>query len=123
VRDRIEAGDLTVVHDLSDGGLIGAAADLVLASDVGVTLDASSAAHAHIFLFGEDQARYLVAVPDADAIIAKAREAGLHASVVGHAGGAAFASKGDKGELFSIPVSHLREWHEGWMPGWLGDAA
>jgi phosphoribosylformylglycinamidine synthase len=59
----------------------------------------------------------------ADAIIAKAREAGLHASVVGHAGGAAFASKGDKGELFSIPVAHLREWHEGWMPGWLGDAA
>jgi phosphoribosylformylglycinamidine synthase len=47
----------------------------------------------------------------------------LHASVVGHAGGAAFASKGDKGELFSIPVAHLREWHEGWMPGWLGDAA
>ena len=47
VRDLIEAGDLTVVHDLSDGGLIGAAADLVLASDVGVTLDASSAAHAH----------------------------------------------------------------------------
>ena len=123
VRDRIEAGELTVVHDLSDGGLIGAAADLVLASDVGVTLDASSAAHAHIFLFAEDQARYLVAVPDADAIIAKAREAGLHASVVGHAGGAAFASKGDKGELFSIPVAHLREWHEGWMPGWLGDAA
>ena len=70
VRGLIEAGDLTVVHDLSDGGLIGAAADLVLASDVGVTLDASSATHAHIFLFGEDQARYLVAVSDPDALIA-----------------------------------------------------
>ena len=69
--------------------------------------------------FGEDQARYLVAVPDADALIAKAQAAGLHASVVGHAGGDAFASRGDKGELFSIPVAHLREWHEGWMPGWL----
>ena len=95
----------------------------MLASDVGATLDASSAAHAHIFLFGEDQARYLVAVTDADALIAKARDAGLHASVVGRAGGDAFASKGDKGNLFSIPVTHLREWHEGWMPGWLGDAA
>jgi phosphoribosylformylglycinamidine synthase len=108
-----------VVHDLSDGGLIGAAADLVLASDVGVTLDASSATHAHIFLFGEDQARYLVAVSDPDALIAQAQAAGLHASVVGRAGGDAFASRGDKGELFSIPVTHLREWHEGWMPGYM----
>ncbi|KAK0332330.1 hypothetical protein LTR94_025322 [Friedmanniomyces endolithicus] len=119
VRDLIEGGELTVVHDLSDGGLIGAAADLVLASDVGVTLDASSAAHAHIFLFGEDQARYLVAVTDADALIAKAREAGIHASVVGRAGGDAFAST----DLFSIPVAHLREWHEGWMPGWIQAAS
>ena len=60
---------------------------------------------------------------DADALIAKAREAGLHASVVGHAGGDAFASRGDKGELFSIPVAHLREWHEGWMPNWIEGAA
>jgi len=119
VRGQIEAGALTVVHDLSDGGLIGAAADLALASDVGVTLDASSATHAHIFLFGEDQARYLVAVPDAEAVIAAAREAGLHASVVGHAGGAAFASGHNGAELFSIPMDHLREWHEGWMPNWI----
>ena len=119
VRGQIEAGALTVVHDLSDGGLIGAAADLALASDVGVTLDASSATHAHIFLFGEDQARYLVAVPDAEAMIAAAREAGLHASVVGHAGGAAFASGHQGAELFSIPMDHLREWHEGWMPNWI----
>ncbi|RZJ25260.1 MAG: phosphoribosylformylglycinamidine synthase subunit PurL, partial [Brevundimonas sp.] len=62
VRGLIETGDLTCVHDLSDGGLVGAAADIALASDVGVELDASSAAHAHPFLFGEDQARYLVAV-------------------------------------------------------------
>ena len=53
--------------------LIGAAADIALASDCGVELDATSASHAHIFLFGEDQARYLVAVPDADALIAAAR--------------------------------------------------
>jgi phosphoribosylformylglycinamidine synthase len=115
VRDLIEAGGLTCVHDLSDGGLIGAAADLALASDVGVTLDASSSAHGHIFLFGEDQARYLVAVPDPDTIIAAARDAGLHASVVGQAGGEAFASTG----LFSIPLAHLREIHEGWMPHWI----
>ncbi|HWW11022.1 MAG TPA: phosphoribosylformylglycinamidine synthase subunit PurL, partial [Brevundimonas sp.] len=71
VRDLIATGDLTCVHDLSDGGLIGAAADIALASDVGIELDATSATHAHVFLFGEDQARYLVAVSDPTGVIAR----------------------------------------------------
>ncbi|MCA3718743.1 MAG: phosphoribosylformylglycinamidine synthase subunit PurL [Brevundimonas sp.] len=115
IRGEIEAGRLTCVHDLSDGGLIGAAADMALASDTGVVLDATGAAHAHILLFGEDQARYLVAVADAEPILTAAREAGLHASVIGHARGNAFASR----DLFSIPLQHLREIHEGWMPRWI----
>ncbi len=115
IRGEIEAGRLTCVHDLSDGGLVGAAADMALASDTGVVLDATGAAHAHILLFGEDQARYLVAVADAEPILTAAREAGLHASVIGHARGDAFASR----DLFSIPLQHLREIHEGWMPRWI----
>ncbi|MBU2378435.1 MAG: phosphoribosylformylglycinamidine synthase subunit PurL [Alphaproteobacteria bacterium] len=115
VRAEIEGGRLTCVHDLSDGGLIGAAADMALASDVGVMLEASSETHAHVFLFGEDQARYLVAVPNPQEVLAAAREAGLHASVVGHAKGDAFAST----DLFNIPLTHLREIHEGWMPSWI----
>ncbi|MFN7360324.1 MAG: phosphoribosylformylglycinamidine synthase subunit PurL, partial [Brevundimonas sp.] len=97
VRGLIEGGELTVVHDLSDGGLIGAAADMALASDCGVVLDASSAAHAHVLLFAEDQARYLVATAAPQTILDAAREAGLHASVVGHAVGTDFASAGPKG--------------------------
>ena len=119
VRGKIEAGALTVVHDLSDGGLIGAAADLALASDVGVDLDATSAAHAHILLFGEDQARYLVAVPDATDILAAAQAAGVHASVVGRAKGRDFASGGPDGDLFRLPLDHLREMHESWLPNWI----
>ena len=119
VRGLIEAGELTVVHDLSDGGLVGAAADLALASDVGIELNASSATHAHAFLFGEDQARYLVAVADAAPLLAQAKDAGLHASIVGVAKGADFASSGPKGELYRIPVAHLREIHESWMPNWI----
>ena len=119
VRGLIEAGDLTCVHDLSDGGLIGAAADMALASDCGVELDASSPTHAHILLFGEDQARYLAAVTDATDLIAKAQAAGLHASVVGRAKGRDFASTGPNGDLFRLPLDHLREMHEGWMPNWI----
>ncbi|TPW05891.1 MAG: phosphoribosylformylglycinamidine synthase [bacterium] len=119
VREQIEAGALTCVHDLSDGGLIGAAADIALASDCGVELDASSEAHAHILLFGEDQARYLVAVADATEIIAAAQAAGLRASVVGRAKGRDFASGGPGGDLFRLPLDHLREMHESWMPAWI----
>ena len=115
MRGLIEAGELTCVHDLSDGGLIGAVADMALASDCGVELDATSAAHAHILLFGEDQARYLVATPDASAIIAAAQEAGLHASVVGRAKGRDLVS----GDLFRLPLDHLREMHESWLPNWI----
>ena len=82
-------------------------------------LDATSATHAHILLFGEDQARYLVAVSDPSPIIASAQTAGLHASVVGRAKGTDFASGGPDGDLFRIPMDHLREFHEGWMPDWM----
>ena len=88
---------------------------MALASDCGVELDATSPEHAHILLFAEDQARYLVAVSDPSTLIEEAQAAGLHASVVGRAKGKDFAS----GDLFRIPLDHLREMHEGWMPNWI----
>jgi phosphoribosylformylglycinamidine synthase subunit PurL len=115
VRALIRSGEVTVCHDLSDGGLIAAAAEMALASNVGIELNATSPLHAHIFLFGEDQARYLIATRDAEGLIARAEAAGVHANVVGHAGGDAFGS----GELFSIPLAELRASHEGWMPAFM----
>ena len=116
VRGLIQSRQVTVVHDLSDGGLIVGASDMALASNVGVTLDATSPGNAHPFLFGEDQARYLIATADPESLLKAAAEAGLHASVVGQAGGDAFASKG----LFSIPMDKLRTAHEAWLPGYMG---
>ncbi|HEY0052813.1 MAG TPA: AIR synthase-related protein, partial [Caulobacteraceae bacterium] len=115
VRGLIQDGYVTVCHDLSDGGLVVAAAEMALSSDVGVTLIANSQAHAHPFLFGEDQARYLVATEHPDRLIATAQKAGVHAIVVGTAGGDAFAST----ELFSIPMAELRAANEGWMPAFM----
>ena len=66
-----------------------------------------------------DQGRYLVALPDPSPLITKAQESGLHASVVGRAGGKDFASGSEAGDLFRIPLEHLREWHEGWLPNWI----
>lgn len=51
------------VHDLSDGGLACAAADMAMASDCGLVLEEHATLPDHAWYFGEDQARYIVAVP------------------------------------------------------------
>ncbi len=119
VRTLIREGRLHAVHDLSDGGLVGAAAEMALASGVGVELRATSLVHAHAYLFGEDQGRYLLATPDPRGVLERAREAGVRASEAGHVGGEAFASA----SLFVIALADLRQAHEGWMPAFMDAAA
>ena len=119
VRGLIRSGKVHAVHDLSDGGLVGAAAEMALASKVGIELRATSQVHAQAYLFGEDQARYLLATTQPDAIVAAAHAAGVHVSVAGHAGGEAFASA----ELFAIALPDLRDANEGWMPAFMEQPA
>ncbi|HEV2364615.1 MAG TPA: phosphoribosylformylglycinamidine synthase subunit PurL [Caulobacteraceae bacterium] len=115
VRRLIRGGALRCVHDLSDGGLLIAAAEMALASDLGLTLDASSARHAHVFLTCEDQGRYLVATDAPETLIAAALEADVEIAPAGVAGGGDFASEG----LFRIPLSRLRDAHERWLPAYM----
>jgi phosphoribosylformylglycinamidine synthase len=117
VRELISAGQVSAVHDLSDGGLAIAAAEMAMASRVGIELSPTSLAHAHGFLFGEDQGRYLIATADADPIIAAGRAAGLNIALAGQAGGTELACH----DLFRIPLDQLRAAHEGWMPAYMAD--
>ncbi|MDP3174424.1 MAG: phosphoribosylformylglycinamidine synthase subunit PurL [Phenylobacterium sp.] len=116
VRNLIVSGQVTVVHDLSDGGLISAAADLALASDVGVSLLLPDGLPAHAALFGEDQGRYLLAAAQPDAILRAAASAGVPATVVGEASGESLRADG----LFDIPLPELRRTWEHWMPAYMG---
>src|SRR5205085_7117422 len=59
VRSLIADGVATAVHDVSDGGLLVALAEMAMAGGIGAELDAAPFA-AHAFWFGEDQARYVV---------------------------------------------------------------
>jgi phosphoribosylformylglycinamidine synthase len=118
VRGLVRIGAASVVHDLSDGGLVAAAAEMALASNVGIVLNATSHEHAHFYLFGEDQGRYLVAAADPQTLIARAHAAGVHASVAGHASGDRFASEAG---LFSIPLASLRQANEAWLPRYMGE--
>ncbi|MBD3788574.1 MAG: phosphoribosylformylglycinamidine synthase II, partial [Sphingomonadales bacterium] len=71
--------------DLSDGGLALAAFEMAEAAGVGVTLDADDIPT----LFGEDQARYLVACSfdQAEALMVAARKAEVPLATVGRFGG------------------------------------
>lgn len=71
--------------DLSDGGLALAAFEMAEGAGIGVTLYTDDTAQ----LFGEDQARYLVAATasNADALIAAAAKAGVPATKAGRFGG------------------------------------
>ncbi len=63
VRMSIREGLVDAVHDLSDGGLAPAVADMAIASGLGVVLESSDTLPDHAWYFGEDQGRYLLSVP------------------------------------------------------------
>jgi phosphoribosylformylglycinamidine synthase len=113
VRALIEAGRIDTVHDVSDGGILVAASEMALAGAIGVTLKLDSIS----FAFAEDQARYLIAAPgaEAEAIVAEAMAAGVTAVLIGHAGGATIAL--ERGGALALSV--LRKAHEGWLPDYM----
>jgi phosphoribosylformylglycinamidine synthase len=116
VRGLIREGAVSVCHDLSDGGLAAAAAELALASGVGIALHNPTGCGDQAFLFGEDQARYLIAIPPegADHVIEAAEQAGVRVEIVGLAGGCEIAF----GEE-AVDLKDLREAYEGWLPAFM----
>ena len=66
MRAQILAGAVRACHDVSDGGLLVAVAEMALAGGIGVRLSTGPRdIPGHAFWFGEDQGRYVLAVPDA----------------------------------------------------------
>ena len=104
VRQLIADGVVSAVHDVSDGGLLVALAEMALASGsgrsgLGAKLDAPlSAAQA----FGEDQARYVVTTKPGGVVPGAVR--------IGTVGGA---------ELLGLSVAKLREANEAFFKDWM----
>ena len=63
VRALIRDGVATAVHDLSDGGLAVALAEMAMASGIGATVNQLNDLSPIPVFFGEDQGRYLVTIP------------------------------------------------------------
>jgi phosphoribosylformylglycinamidine synthase len=122
VRALVLDGTATAAHDLSDGGLLVALAEMAMASHIGATLgSAPDDIPAHAYWFGEDQARYLLTVPAAqlETVLARARDASIMAARIGMTGGDAIAIDGEA----PMPVAELRHTFEGWLPAYMAGAA
>jgi selenophosphate synthetase-related protein len=86
VRELVGDDMLQGLHDVADGGLSLAVAEMVAASEVGAEL---TAAVDHVGLFGESPDRVLLCVEPGrvEAVVARAAAAGIAAREVGVAGG------------------------------------
>ena len=118
MRALIEEGIATAVHDVSDGGLLVALAEMAMASGIGARLDgAPGDAPAHGFWFGEDQGRYVVTVAEerAQAVQARARAAGVPLRRLGVTGGGALILPGER----ALAVNELTARFEAWLPGYM----
>lgn len=119
VRKLIGAGLLSAVHDVSDGGLAVALAEMALAGDLGAEVSANEAYTPAQWWFGEDQARYVITVaPDkAEAfnrIVAEGPDI-PEAEMVG------FQRIGTVGgdTLLGVSLIDLREAHESFFKDWM----
>ena len=113
VRALIQDGLVNACHDLSDGGLVVGLVEMALAGDRGVELVLPVGVDPIGFLFGEDQARYLVTAHDPAPVLERAAAAGVPAVLLGTTGGATISM--NRGNACSL--AHIRTVHEGWLPG------
>ena len=106
IRQLIADGAVTAVHDISDGGLLFAIAEMALAGNIGATIDPMDTA----FAFNETQSRYLVTYP-ADKPLDRSK---VPFEKIGTTGGDALVINGQP-----ISLSALREASESFFRDWM----
>ena len=117
VRKLISEGLVTACHDVSDGGLLVAAAEMALACGEGLELKTPVKQRRAAFWFGEDQGRYLIAVaPGAsDTVLLKAAMAGVQASKIGRFAGNFLRMDSDD----ALALLDLADIHERALPDYM----
>jgi phosphoribosylformylglycinamidine synthase len=116
VRGEILAARVVACHDVADGGLLVAVAEMALAGDTGAALERGGDA---AYWYGEDQGRYVLATTDAAGVLARAQAAGVPARLLGSTGGAMLTlPDGD-----TISLAELRRLHEAFLPAWMDGRA
>jgi phosphoribosylformylglycinamidine synthase II len=111
VRGLIQDGTVRSCHDVADGGLLVALAEMAMASGKGMRLALENTAG---FLFGEDQGRYVLSVEKAQEkiVLERAAQAGVAAHAVGEIAGDSLII----GSAAPISLTDLRQAHDATLP-------
>jgi phosphoribosylformylglycinamidine synthase len=118
VRALIREGKVAAVHDVSDGGLLVAVAEMALVGGMGVELfPYEGKLPTHAIWFGEDQGRYVLSVDPmrAEEVLERARLLALPARIIARTGGEAISLKGEP----ALALADLKAAHEAWLPGYM----
>jgi phosphoribosylformylglycinamidine synthase len=107
VRSLVQSGTVNAVHDVADGGLLVALAEMALAGRVGAILDPI---YDPAIAFGEDQGRYVVAAPRGVEI--------PNARRIGAVGGTGLEMTA--ADAAQIDLVELRDVHERFLPSLMG---
>ena len=88
VRNLIKQGTVSACHDISDGGILIAIAEMALASVkdatfLGVKITNPTNIPDHAFFFGEEQSRYILTSSDANSILEIAKKHNVTAKILG----------------------------------------
>ena len=113
VRQAIADGLIAAAHDVSDGGLLVALAEMCLPHQIGCQIEATGDTG---FWFGEDQSRYVLATKQGEKLQAAAKKQKLPLILLGKTGGAELTI----GDKHRISVAELAKAHESWLPDYVG---
>ena len=111
VRALIDACDITACHDVSDGGLLVALAEMAMKSGIGCEIEQTGDA---AYWFGEDQARYVLTTKSPDVVKQKAKAANVFVKRIGKTGGMDVVLPSGK-----VEINNLCQAHEGWLPDFM----
>jgi phosphoribosylformylglycinamidine synthase len=117
VRRLISDGWIDTCHDISDGGLLVAAAEMAMAGNLGISLAGPDDTG---FWFGEDQGRYILALPDSSlaVVLQRAGQDAVPLQTIGRTGRETLTLNASP----PISISELRRSHEAWLPEYMSNA-
>ena len=112
---RIKGKFILSGHDVSDGGIAIAIAEMAIENEIGAKIDFEPTIPIHSWAFGEDQGRYIVTTNKPDYVQSQASDVGVKSMVIGVTCSDTLTLPGTR----PISIEQLRNCHRSWFPEYM----
>ena len=121
VRKLIQNGHVSACHDISDGGLLTAVAEMAIASasssqTLGVKLKNPTDIPDHAFFFGEEQSRYILSTNNSEIILREATKYNVKTEILGKT---SLDQELTIDKIGNISIFKLFDVNEKWLPQYM----